>query len=63
MPGQAVRGLGDQHNHGKAVEELKRADDALMRLLAMMARRLPQGTAQPVPALPASSPARRCRTR
>jgi hypothetical protein len=46
-----VGGLRDQHDHGQVVEELERADHALTRLLAMSARRLPQGTAQPSPAL------------
>jgi hypothetical protein len=36
-----MRSLSDQHNHGKVVEKLKRADDALVRLLAMSAGRLP----------------------
>jgi hypothetical protein len=52
-----VCGLGDQHNHGQVVEEFKGADHALVRLLAMRARRLPQGTAQPVQPLAASYPA------
>ncbi len=46
-------GLGDQHDHGEVVEELERADHALARLLAVRAGRLPQGTAQPGPALSA----------
>jgi len=46
-----VGGLRDQHDHGQVIEELERADHALTRLLAMMAGRLPQGTAQPRPEL------------
>lgn len=46
--GQVVGGLRD---HGQVIEELKRADHALTRLLAMRAGRLPQGTAQPSPEL------------
>jgi hypothetical protein len=49
--GQVVGGLRDQHDHGQVIEELKRADHALTRLLAMRAGRLPQGTPQPSPEL------------
>lgn len=49
--GQVVGGLRDQHDHGQVIEELKRADHALTRLLAVRAGRLPQGTAQPSPEL------------
>jgi len=51
VPGQVPGGLGDQHDHGQVVEQFERADHALARLLAMSPRRLPQGTAQPSPAL------------
>ena len=51
VPGQVVGGLRDQHDHGQVIEQLERADHALARLLAMRAGRLPQGTAQPSPAL------------
>jgi hypothetical protein len=44
-------GLRDQHDHGQVIEELERADHALTRLVAVSAGRLPQGTAQPSPAL------------
>jgi hypothetical protein len=54
VPGQPVGGLGDQHDHGQVVEELERADHPLARLLAMRPGRLPQGAAQPGPALPAA---------
>ncbi len=53
VPGQVAGGLGDHHDHGEVAEELKRADHALARLRAVRARRLPQGTAQPGPALAA----------
>jgi hypothetical protein len=43
VPGQAMGGLGDQHDHGPVVEELERADDPLGRLLAVRAGRLPHG--------------------
>ena len=46
-------GLGDQHDHGKVIEKLKRADHALAWLLPVRTERLPQGAAQPGPALPA----------
>ena len=52
--GQAVGGLGDEHDHGQVIEELERADDPLTRLLAVRAGRLPQRAAQPGPALAAS---------
>ena len=51
----AVGGLGDQHDHGQVIEELERADHPLARLLAVRAGRLPQGAAQPSPALAASN--------
>jgi hypothetical protein len=38
VPGQSVGGLGDQHDHGKVVEEFDRADRALAHGLAFMAR-------------------------
>lgn len=40
VPGKAVGGLGDQHDHGQVIEEFKRPDDAITRLLAMSAGRL-----------------------
>jgi hypothetical protein len=49
--GQVAGGLRDQHDHGQVIEELKRADHALARLLAMRAGRLPQRAAQPGPGL------------
>ena len=55
VPGQAVCGLGDQDDHGQVVEQFERTDHTLARLLAVRTRRLPQGAAQPSPALPASS--------
>jgi len=58
VPGQAVGGLGDKDDDGQVVEQLERADHPLARLLAVRAGRLPQGAAQPSPALPASGSAR-----
>ncbi len=55
VPGQPMGGLGDQRDHGQVIEEFKRADHPLARLLAVWAGRLPQGPAQPGPPLPASS--------
>jgi len=46
-----VRGLGDKHDNRQVIEELKRADRPLARLLAVRPRRLPQGTPQAPPAL------------
>jgi len=54
VPGQAAGGLSHQHDHSQVVEQLKRADNALVRLLAVRAGRLPQVAAQPSPALFAS---------
>jgi hypothetical protein len=51
VPGQVVGGLGDQHHHGQVIEELERAYHPLAWLLAVRTRRLPQGAAQPNPAL------------
>jgi hypothetical protein len=51
VAGQPVRGLGDQHHHGQVIEQFQRPDHALARLLAVRTRRLPQGAAQPSPAL------------
>ena len=45
VPGQAMSGLGHQHDHGQVVEQLKRADHPLARLFAVRAGRLPQGAA------------------
>jgi hypothetical protein len=56
VPGQAVGGLRDQHHHGQVIEQLERADHPLARLLTVRTGRLPQGTTQPSPALPASGP-------
>jgi hypothetical protein len=53
VPGQPVGGLRHQHHHGQVIEQLQRADHPLPRLLAVRPRRLPQGTAQPSPQLPA----------
>jgi hypothetical protein len=41
MSGQAMRSLSDQHDDGQVVEKLKGANDSLVGLLAMSARRLP----------------------
>jgi hypothetical protein len=41
--------LGDEHNDNQVVEQLKRADHALLWLLAVRARRLPQVATQPIP--------------
>jgi len=51
VPSQVVGGLGDEHDRGQIVEELEWADHALARLLAVRAGWLPQGAAQPGPAL------------
>src|SRR5690242_20843635 len=48
-----------QHHHGQVIEQLERADHPLPRLLAVGTGRLPQGTTQPGPALPASGPDRK----
>jgi len=52
VPGQAVGGLRDQHDHGQVIEELERADHPLAQRLTVRAGRLPQSAAEPGPALP-----------
>jgi hypothetical protein len=48
---QMAGGLGHEYHYRQVVEELNRADHALIRLLAVRAGRLPQRPAQPGPAL------------
>jgi hypothetical protein len=56
VPGEVAGGLRDQHDDDEVVEELQWADNALARLFAIGARRLPQKATHPPPERPLPGP-------